>query len=301
MSGRAEQITYHNRGRAWLILLGMLTALLVPVLIAPATAQASSLPPPPVFIPPASPDDDRPLRPPLYARSIVYKVKEGDTIWDIAQTYGVDPETLAVINGMTNWNRLAVGQHLRILTLTGLLHRVRPDESLDQIAEKYQVNIDEIVEVNCLKDENSLREGQELIIPGARPPREAVLAAKGMLYRWPTRGRISSYFGYRWGRPHTGIDIAAPTGTPVVASRDGTVRSVGWLGRYGKTVVVRHSDGNETLYAHLSAILVSSGQWVEQGSMIGRVGSTGNSTGPHLHFEIRIGGRPRNPLDFLSR
>lgn len=120
-------------------------------------------------------------------------------------------------------------------------------------------------------------------------------------FLWPARGVFTSGFGYRrhpiFGirRLHTGQDIAAPRGAPVLAAADGRVMYTGWFGGYGKIVILDHGDGVSTLYAHLSAILVRSGAAVRRGQPIGRVGSTGYSTGPHVHFEIRINGRPINP------
>lgn len=112
-------------------------------------------------------------------------------------------------------------------------------------------------------------------------------------------GRISSYYGYRWGRLHGGVDYACSTGTSVMASSSGVVVEAGWNGSYGYTILVSHSDGRKTRYAHLSRILVSYGQSVSQGEVIGLSGNTGNSTGPHLHFEMIINGMRVNPLDYL--
>ncbi|GAB4252983.1 MAG: M23 family metallopeptidase [Thermoleophilia bacterium] len=122
---------------------------------------------------------------------------------------------------------------------------------------------------------------------------------------WPVQGRLSSKFGYRihpifkTRKMHTGIDIGASSGTSIKAADAGTVIYAGWRGGYGKTVMISHGGGLTTLYAHQSSILVSTGQSVGKGSVIGRVGSTGYSTGPHLHFEVRQGGSPVNPLNFL--
>ncbi len=116
---------------------------------------------------------------------------------------------------------------------------------------------------------------------------------------WPTRGRVTSEYGMRWGRLHAGIDIGAPTGTSIVAADGGTVIFVGWMNGYGNTVVIDHGGGLTTLYAHQSRMVTSQGASVARGQLIGYVGSTGRSTGPHLHFETRVNGQPRNPRNYL--
>ncbi len=121
----------------------------------------------------------------------------------------------------------------------------------------------------------------------------------------PVQGRVSSYFGWRnvsvnGNRYHGGLDIAAPSGTPVKAARSGVVVRAGWWGTYGNVVVLDHGDGSETRYAHLSAIAVRVGESLRQGDVLGAVGSTGASTGPHLHFEVRFDGRAVDPLPYLQ-
>jgi murein DD-endopeptidase MepM/ murein hydrolase activator NlpD len=118
-------------------------------------------------------------------------------------------------------------------------------------------------------------------------------------YAWPLEGYVTSEYGPRWGKLHAGIDIAAPTGTPILAAKAGEILFTGRYGGYGNLVVVDHGDGAVSLYAHQSRIAVSEGQQVNQGEVLGYVGSTGNSTGPHLHFEVRREGRPANPRGFL--
>ncbi len=120
-------------------------------------------------------------------------------------------------------------------------------------------------------------------------------------YQWPTRGVLTSGYGRRWGRMHKGIDIASSVGTPVVAAAPGEVITAGWnSGGYGNVIVLRHADGSETLYGHNSRILVRTGQIVQQGEQISAMGSTGHSTGPHLHFEVHPnGGSAVNPIAFL--
>jgi murein DD-endopeptidase MepM/ murein hydrolase activator NlpD len=116
---------------------------------------------------------------------------------------------------------------------------------------------------------------------------------------WPVDGPVTSGFGMRWGRMHTGIDIAVTTGTPVHASASGTVVYAGWMSGYGNLVAVDHGGGLATAYAHNSSLLVSVGQSVQQGDTIALSGSTGHSTGPHVHFEVRVNGVPVDPLQYL--
>lgn len=118
-------------------------------------------------------------------------------------------------------------------------------------------------------------------------------------YSWPTCTRLTSNFGYRWGRMHKGIDLGGPSGTPIAAAKAGRVISTGYAGAYGNLTLVDHGDGVVTAYAHQSRIDVSSGEWVERGERIGLVGNTGRSTGPHLHFETRVNGVAVNPLGLL--
>ena len=116
----------------------------------------------------------------------------------------------------------------------------------------------------------------------------------------PTVGRLSSPFGPRWGRFHYGIDLANRTGTDVVAADGGVVTRVGMAGSYGNLIIIDHQNGTSTRYAHLSAYNVKVGDVVAQGQSIGKIGSTGRSTGPHLHFEVRVGGVAKNPLNFIK-
>ncbi len=126
----------------------------------------------------------------------------------------------------------------------------------------------------------------------------ATPSAAGLI--WPVQGVITSPFGMRWGRMHEGIDIGAPEGTPIYAAAAGAVIYAGWESGYGNLTVIDHGNGLATAYGHQSRLAVSSGETVSRGQLIGNVGSTGHSTGPHLHFEVRVNGVPANPLDYLS-
>jgi murein DD-endopeptidase MepM/ murein hydrolase activator NlpD len=116
---------------------------------------------------------------------------------------------------------------------------------------------------------------------------------------WPTNGSVTSGFGYRWGSLHAGIDIANGTGTPIRAAKGGTIILAGWNGGYGNCIVIDHGGGLSTLYGHMTRLRASEGQRVGQGDLIGDMGSTGNSTGSHLHFETRVNGSPRDPTGYL--
>lgn len=117
----------------------------------------------------------------------------------------------------------------------------------------------------------------------------------------PSRGRISSLYGERWGRMHEGIDIAADTGSPIYAAMDGKVIYSGWINGYGKVVKIQHQGNLQTVYGHCSVLRVSEGKYVKQGEHIADVGSTGNSTGPHVHFEVLVNGKPVNPYPYIYK
>ena len=151
--------------------------------------------------------------------------------------------------------------------------------------------------------ENLQRESAEI---GARiraaqssPSAVPVRTRSSSGFIWPTSGTLTSGFGWRWGRMHEGIDIAAPTGTPIAAAAAGTVIYAGWMGGYGNLVVIDHGGGLATAYGHQSSIATGVGAQVSQGQTIGYVGSTGHSTGPHVHFEVRVNGVPVDPLGYL--
>jgi len=240
---------------------------------------------------------------------VTHVVRNGETAWDIAKAYGVDVDTILGCNDdLPNVDRLKVGQELKILTVKGVLHTVRQGESLWEIAKDYKVDVDKIVQANDLVDPGHLQPKQELVIPGAKPrlvagqDRARPIVANGRLqkaFEWPVQGRISSRFGPRWGRMHEGLDIAVNTGTPVKAAAAGKVSFAGWNGAYGYLVKIDHGNGVETRYAHNSRLLVKAGDRVTAGQVVARSGNTGRSTGPHVHFEIRLNGRAYNPLDYL--
>jgi murein DD-endopeptidase MepM/ murein hydrolase activator NlpD len=245
--------------------------------------------------------------PPGFRRHVL---QSGETLSAITEQYGITMEALVGANpDLSSLDRLPVGVELLIPPPgTGLL--VPWDQGLDLagLVREYGADPVDVVRANRLHSPNDLQPGMLLWLPGVAPTAALERLAKVRelenMYVWPVHGRITSYFGRRnlgmgTSNFHRGLDIAAPTGTPIVAARSGTVSFAGWSGSYGYLVRVRHAGGDETWYAHQSQILTSNGAWVEQNEVIGRIGSTGLSTGPHIHFELRRNGTPLNPLSEL--
>ncbi len=200
-----------------------------------------------------------------------------------------------------------------------VVHTLKPGENLYRLSRYYGVPVHEIARANRIRDVSAIPIGARLRIPGARraaPRRSRSLAAANATasdvaarppsdrwrdgFRWPMRGQLSSKYGWRGLRRHQGIDIAARRGTRVRAARSGRVIHAGWLGSYGRVVIVKHAGTYSTVYAHNSRNRVRKGQFVEQGQVIAEVGATGRATGPHLHFEIRRNRRPQDPLRYLN-
>jgi murein DD-endopeptidase MepM/ murein hydrolase activator NlpD len=179
-------------------------------------------------------------------------------------------------------------------------YTVQPGDNLDSIASVLEVPPTLLIRVNPTIDPDNLTAGLRLIVPGSQPQSLADSSIQSATYIWPVSNvDVSSPFGQRWGRLHSGIDLRAPRGTPVKASSHGKVIFSGRKNGYGKIIVIAHAGGVETTYAHNSRNLVKAGQRVKKGKVIAKVGRTGNATGYHLHFEIRRRGKAINPKRYL--
>lgn len=244
--------------------------------------------------------------------TILYKVGEGDTLWSISQRYSVDPEIAAAMNNMEVKDPIIVGQILTLPNEQLVMHTVASGETLWRISQNYGVDVNVVARENGIEDETFVRTGQTLLIPKpvylkASAKDESYVKTstldkvKGKLldWLWPTKGVISSPFGMRDGEPHRGLDIANEMSKPIYAALDGKVIFAGPRGTYGNAIIIDHSNGYKTLYAHSSKLLVKAGDVVTKGQEIAKIGSTGRSTGPHLHFEIRENDVHQNPLKFL--
>ena len=262
----------------------------------------------------------------------VYVVQKGDTFNAIAYSLDMWPNELSILNPDIMVDKLWIGQELVIQQAVPFLSvRVVTDETYEEVVPspvEYIETADLYVGDTKVKEQGE--DGLDLVnahvtyINGTEVEREVIttqslkdptttysytgtsprpVTASNGYYIWPVRGKITSYFGGRnlWGYYdfHLGLDIACPTGTSIKAADGGTVITAGWSGSYGYLVAIRHDNGTVTYYAHNSSILVSVGQKVYQGQIIAKAGMTGNASGPHCHFEVRINGTSVNPLNYL--
>lgn len=228
-----------------------------------------------------------------------YVVREGDTIGEIAEMFGVSANTIRWANDLKS-NTLKVGQELVILPISGVRHTVKSGDTLQSVAKKYKADLEDVVSYNAIPEGAKLVVGDVIIIPdgvvsgvpASKPASSNQQNVASGFYLRPIKGGLKS----QGIHGHNGVDLAAPVGTPVIAAAAGKVilsRTGGWNGGYGTYVVISHPNGTQSLYAHLAANNVSVGETVEQGQVLGTIGMTGKTTGPHVHFEIR---GARNPF-----
>lgn len=238
-----------------------------------------------------------------------YKVKSGDTISGIAKKFGLtNISTLISVNDIGNVRQLGAGQKLKIPSMDGIIYTVKSGDSLNSIATANNVRLETILDVNELTIE-TLTAGQQLFLPGVGLDQKTLQSRMGELFTMPITAsfRWSSPYGWR-ADPftgvqsfHTGTDMACPEGTPILAAMSGRISDVGYNRIYGNYIIINHGNGYQTLYAHMSKTIAKKGQWVSQSTRIGLVGSTGYSTGPHLHFMVYKNGNRIDPMTVLKK
>ena len=254
---------------------------------------------------------------------VIHEVRAGETLDSLLQRYRTTRGTLESLNSAVDFANLKPGTRIRILSRPGVFHRVQAGLTLSDIADAYERSQADLMKANGISRAKHITAGMEIFVPDAGPLSRRKLSrmkkratARVQARRRPassfgkplaTRRRlvISDGFGYRFHpitrrrQKHLGIDVIAAWGTPVVAAKAGVVKFAGWRGGYGKLVVIDHGKGYETYYGHLTDIAVAKGTRVAEGQKIGRLGATGDVTAPHLHFEIRRWGVPKNPVKYI--
>lgn len=248
----------------------------------------------------------------LYSQPVEYQtytVKSGDTISGITKKFGLtNISTLISVNDIGNVRQLGAGQKLKIPSLDGVVYTVKSGDSLEKIASANNIRLENLLDVNELVSE-TLTVGQQLFLPGVGLDQKTLQSRMGELFILPISAsfRWSSPYGWR-ADPftgvqsfHTGTDMACPEGTPILAAMSGKISDVGSNRTYGNYIIINHGNGYQTLYAHMSKTIAKKGQWVSQGTKIGLVGSTGYSTGPHLHFMVYKNGNRIDPMTVLKK
>ncbi len=245
---------------------------------------------------------------------VIYTVQQGDNLSTIAERYDVDVDTIIWANDKLEEDPdfLDLGQKLIVPPVPGVLHAMKSGDILADVAKKYKGELRTMLELeyNNLASATTVPvSGTKIMIPGgekAYQPRLVYIGGLAVMvnapkgggrFMWPTSGYISTFFG----GGHAGIDIAGPLGTPIYAADAGVVTFSGWNGGYGNCVIIDHGNGFETVYGHFSSYYPQAGQNVRRGQAIGKMGSTGNSSGVHLHFEIRYLGGLVNPMRYLPQ
>lgn len=234
-----------------------------------------------------------------------YTVQPGDTLGEIALEYDLEMDTLISFNQIEDVRRLQAGATFEIPNRDGLLYTVKAGDSLASIASRQGSSVNAILDANDMRSQ-AINVGDVLFIPNARLNETERRIILGELFAWPTRGVFTSGYGMRadpfTGVPrfHNGIDLANTPGTPIRAAASGRVVHIeSQVGNYGRFVIVRHPDSFQTLYAHLNTFSVREGQYVDRGAVLGTMGNTGRSTGPHLHFSVIHNGTFVDPLRYL--
>ncbi|MBI5135637.1 peptidoglycan DD-metalloendopeptidase family protein [Candidatus Uhrbacteria bacterium] len=255
---------------------------------------------------------------PTRKNTIEYVVTDGDTVSSIAERFGISINTVLWENSLGAYSVIRPGQILKILPTSGISYIVKKGDTLSRIAKSTNSDVQEIQSYNALSDDG-LVAGATIVIPRGhvvattRPANTKVRTSEPVITQIPKGLDVSNIVGLVWptvsrkinqyfrGSRHTGLDIKGSKGSPIYAADSGTVALAGWnRGGYGLQVIVKHNNGSLTRYAHSSKLLVKAGDSVAKGQVIALVGSTGRSTGPHLHFEVLKGSQRLNPLLFYK-
>lgn len=272
-----------------------LAALSIALAGCPAPRPALRPPRPlPLPLPASPPGHDEPA-----LTGVVHVVRPGETVWRIARAYGMDPADLMETNGIDDPRSVPAGAELFV---PGAREVVEVPPAPAPIPDPPPAALVTPTPASTTGSAATSTPPAPAPSPPARPDEAAPPTAGtrgGAPLAWPLRGVLYGRFGVREGRRHDGIDIAAPEGTPVGAAADGTVIFAGEQVGYGAIVILRHERGLVTVYTHNSSVLVREGERVKRGQPVARVGQTGKTSGPHLHFEVREGTRPKNPLLYL--
>lgn len=242
----------------------------------------------------------------------VYHTVSGDNFSTLSQKFHLSEETLRSLNQANDNTQPKTDTALLVPSKDGIFHIVRPGQSLADITRAYGLSLKDVLRANAQRGDSDLKPGDVLYLPGATYlsrqdvrwiALESMATQKGFLK--PTTGRFADGFGMRL-HPithkmafHEGLDLAPGWGARVVASQDGQVLFAGIRAGYGRLIILDHGQGLTSWYAHLDEMLVKPSEKVHRGELIGKVGNTGRVTGPHLHFEVRLNGKPQNPLLYL--
>lgn len=273
-----------------------------------------------------SDEDSLEIPVPTRSENVDYFVQAGDTLSGIAEKFDLTVNTILWANNLT-WNStIKPGAKLVILPSSGVDYEIKKGDNLNSVAKKYQADLDKILAYNELSSASDIRAGDLIFIPEGIKPTQVVSSYKAPTVAnkpknnpadvfsnevvppasdlsantkllWPVLShRITQYFSWR----HTGLDVGDKVGNPIYASEDGKIERSGWSTGYGYNVIINHGNGLETLYGHASKLLVKAGETVSRGQVIALIGSTGWSTGPHLHMEVRVNGVRKNPISYIK-
>ncbi len=233
----------------------------------------------------------------------VYSVKKGDMVGEIAARYDLSQDSIISVNRLRNTRTLQIGQLLKIPSMDGIVYTVKKGDTPGKIADSYKISLEKIALVNNITDNRTLQAGSTLFLPDAKLDWVTLQEINGDLFKSPIRRRFRITSRYGWRRDpftrrrsfHNGIDLAVYRGCPIYAALAGKVVATGYSKVYGNYVIIRHHSGYQTMYGHMKSIWARRGQYVTTETKIGSVGSTGRSTGPHVHFTVYKNGSTINP------